>query len=133
MDLHDIFASDGDCVFRHPCDFGEMAQLCIADAPTRQPVAVLISTSPEQLAQREMGLVSDRQATAIVSGREVREAMTRLRGTARGLQRGDRLIIAQGEHQGVWTIVQATPAAGDEIEAQVTWESLRSVGEVRTP
>ena len=131
MDLHDIFASDGDCVFRNPCDFGEICWLHATGAlsPDPQPVAVLISTSPEQLTQRDMGLVSERQSTAILSGGEVRQAMGRLLGEARELQRGDWLEIRQGEHRGRWTVSQVTPAAGDEIEAAVTWETLRSLGE----
>ena len=130
MNLEEIFASDGRDVFRAQCDFGAMASLAPTGAPAgvSLPLAVLFATSPDQIAQREMGLVNDRQSTVLASGADYRSAVAALTGTVRGPRADDCLTVARGEHAGAWTVTAATPAPGDEYEITVTWQALRSLG-----
>jgi len=130
MNLHDIIASDGAEIFRNGCDFGETAEVFPVNGPTgvSQPIPVLFATSPDQLAQREMGLMSDRQSTVLIGGADWRNALMAIVSSDRLPRPGDVLRIAAGEHAGEWQVTTATPAPGDEIEAAVTWQALRSLG-----
>lgn len=133
MKLQDVFASDGDAIFRNLCDFGEVCDVWLVGAPAgvAQPLAVLFSTSPDTLAQRELGLINERTSTAIVNGHAWRSAVFAILGTDRGPRPGDVLRVESGEHAGDWTITAATPAPGNEYELNVTWQTLRSLGQTQ--